>query len=109
MVVGSILKGAQKARLWPFPEPPYKGFTVDGLKKDILFFPILTLCDISNAWHNPECGVYAHRGYAGGNSLQQRCLGVSSKYANDYTRRLIDDKINSLSDKLCGLSIENFK
>jgi hypothetical protein len=144
MVLGSILKATQKARLWPFPEPPYKGFTVDGLKNDILAIEIKTLCDITN----PEHGLNTHKGLPpdrrprsgffddDDNSpprrpysprrpispprspLMSRRLRQANRYEPDDKYRLkasqaikgsITKTINTLSDKLCGLKIEDFK
>lgn len=95
MVLGSILKATQNARLWPIPEPPYKGFTVEGIKRDILAFEIKTLCDITH----PSSGIYMHKA-----DYNYQYGGAS------YTiKESIAGKINSLSDMLHGLKIEDFK
>lgn len=106
MALGSLLKAAQKARLWPFPEPPYEGFTVKGLKEAILAVEVKTFCDITN----PGCGLDYHRG--------QNILGFhappnynqpAGTTASHAIKESIRSKINSVSDKLCGLKIEGFR
>lgn len=129
MVLGSLLKVAQKAQLWPFPEPPYKGFTVEGLKRDILALEIKTLCDITD----PEDGLRVHKGEMSGRRKQRGFVGKDKYYpqfpfvddvysqsacmtydgweliASQAIKKSITGTINSLSDKLCGLKIEEFK
>jgi hypothetical protein len=129
MVLGSLLKVAQKARLWPFLEPPYKGFSVEGLKKDILALEIKTFCDITD----PENGLKVHKGQMSGRRKQRGFVGKDKYYSQS---RFVDDDhlppvcvpydgwelmasqavkgsvagtINSLSGKLCGLKIEESK
>jgi hypothetical protein len=117
MVLGSLLKAIQKARLWPFPEPPYKGFTVEGLKSGILAAEIHTLCDITD----PKRGLKVHKGQAPSqldNDNNNNLRYLQSRYnqgsgqvlmASWTIKESIASTINSLSKKLCGLNIEDFK
>lgn len=125
MVLGSFLQVAQKARIWPFPEPPYKGFTVDGLKKDIVAVEIQTLCDITH----PQLGFKTHKGETNmnvfdpyshaytrgnqklcfGNPIQQNQENVNSLKASQAIKESVASTIRSLSDEVCGLSIKEFR
>jgi hypothetical protein len=107
MALGSLLKATQKARLWPFPEPPYNGFTVEGLKETFLAVEIKTLCDITD----PALGLECHKGnYLFGyppppQYNQQAGMNANNAIEESIRRKILD----SLSDGLCGLKIEDFK
>jgi hypothetical protein len=106
MALGSLLKATQKARLWPFPEPPYNGFTVEGLKEVFLAVEIKTLCDITD----PKHGLERHKDYLVGFSAQPQYSQQAGTHANNAIEESIRRKIlDSLSDGLCGLKIEDFK
>lgn len=106
MVLGSLLKLAQNAQIWPQPEFPYKGVSVDGLKKNILAVEIRTLCDITER----EFGLKIHQSV---NSVsiftRQQSLGAGGQKASQAIKESITSKINSVCDRLCGLSIKEFK
>lgn len=103
MALGSLLRSTQKARLWPFPEPPYQNFTVEGLKDAILEFEIKTLCDISE----PTRGFDCHKGKSlPGQLYRYQPPGTT---VGDAIKKSIATEINSLSDMVCGLKIEDFK
>jgi hypothetical protein len=125
MVLGSLLQLAQNARIWPQPEFPYEGVSVDGLKKDILAVEIRTLCDITD----PESGLKTHKGElafqhnptspfrgqirVNSNSLSRNNIFAPLPQQNQQASQAINEsitsKINSVCDRLCGLSIEEFR
>jgi hypothetical protein len=107
MALGSLLKATQKARLWPFPKPPYNGFTVEGLKEAFLAVEIKTLCDITHPAHGLEIheGKYFLMSSLSAPYNQQVRICANNKIEESMRRKILD----SLSDGLCGLKIEDFK
>jgi len=109
MVLGSLLKLAQNAQIWPQPEFPCKGVSVDGLKKNILAVEIRTLCDITDR----ESGLKIHQPVSSTSIFtsltHQKQQSLGGQKASQAIKEFITSKINSVCDRLCGLSIKEFK
>lgn len=105
MVVGSLLQASQKARLWPFPEPPYGGLTVEGVKMDILTFKIRTLCDVTN----PGMGLEVHERRSPRPMYDDDEELTASRTASQAIKNSISTKMYALSVRSGGLNMEDFK
>jgi hypothetical protein len=99
MVLGSLLQGIQKVRLWPFPEPPYEGLTVQGLREAILSIKIKTFCDYIEPGGNLK---YHDKSYS---YLSTPRYG---RAASDIIKEWIVIKINTIFENLSGLKFEDF-
>jgi len=79
-ILGSLLKSSMKINIWPRPEAPYHGTTVEELTSQILNMQVLD--------------HYTRRGH-------------SSSFNHDV-KRSIETSISSLGEHVCGLPLDDF-
>ena len=86
MMLGSLLKSAALSGFWPPPIKPYQDVVFSVLAKQMRELKVTALCDsiskvqINGAWPKPAHGLQV----------------------------LIDEKINELEARLCGLDLKDF-
>jgi hypothetical protein len=87
MLLGSLLKSSSKAGIWPPPETPYSDVDFKSLVETFRNIKVTALCDsISRVYIDRRYPVAAH-GF----------------------KQLVEEKVESLKERLCGLDLEEFQ